>query len=90
MTPRAWCLPNTLIYNSKGLTERQEREERERNKLERGKQLLSLCLVKGRAGYRRTPTHTLDRLLTVSSLSGFVDGILGASQAYGGLQRLIQ
>lgn len=43
---------------------------------ERGrKQLLSLCLVKGRAGFTNThpPTHTLDRLLTVSSLSGFVD-----------------
>lgn len=22
MTPRAWCLPNTISYNSKGLSER--------------------------------------------------------------------
>ena len=55
-----------------------------------GKQPLSLCLVKRRAGFTDTHPHTLNRQLTVSSLSGFVDGILGASQAYGGLQRLIQ
>ena len=61
-----------------------------------GKQSLPLCLVKVRAVFffffyqTHTHPHTLNRLLTVSSLSGFVDGILGASQAYGGLQRLIQ
>lgn len=59
MTPRAWCLPNTLIYTSKGLAERREWAKEER-KLERAKQLLSLRFVKGRAGFTDTPTHTLN------------------------------
>lgn len=96
LTPRAWCLPSTIIYNSKGPTERQEAGEewaREQNGEKTGKRDNSFyhyALVKGRAGFTNTHPPTLNRLLTVSSLSGFVDGILGASQAYGGLQRLIQ
>lgn len=26
VTPRAWCLPNTISYNSKGLSKRQRKE----------------------------------------------------------------
>lgn len=72
MTPRAWCLPNTLNYISKGLTESgREREERMGEGIKQsenwgkggGKQFLPLCLVKGRAFFflffiRHTPTHT--------------------------------
>lgn len=60
VTPRAWCLPNTIIYNSEGLTERSEREVRngQRTETERGKQLLSLCLIKGWADFTNTNPHT--------------------------------
>lgn len=79
MTPRAWCLPNTVTYKSKGLIEREEKGAGSTGKgLKQRKHLLSLRLLTGRAGCTdmHTRTHTHNRPLTVSSLSGFVDVFL--------------
>lgn len=75
MTPRAWCLPNTVTYKSKGLIEREEKGAGSTGKgIKQRKHLLSLRLLTGRAGC--TDMHTHNRPLTVSSLSGFVDVFL--------------
>lgn len=79
VTPRAWCLPNTVTYKSKGLIEREEKGAGSTGKgIKQRKHLLSLRLLTGRAGCTdmHTRTHTHNRPLTVSSLSGFVDVFL--------------